>query len=60
MKNTWGLGAKMDVLKDLETKTEQQLHDITISTYQVRQISFSFASNGKFEGVLTVPFALDH
>ncbi|XP_020618418.1 uncharacterized protein LOC110056305 [Orbicella faveolata] len=24
----------MDVLKDLETKTEQELHDITISTYQ--------------------------
>ncbi|KAL9957279.1 hypothetical protein ACROYT_G038895 [Oculina patagonica] len=24
----------MDILKDLETKTEQQLHDITISTYQ--------------------------
>lgn len=36
MKNTWGLVVKMDVLKDLETKTEQELHNITILTYQVR------------------------
>lgn len=36
------VSVKMDVLKDLEAKTEQELHNITVLTYQVIQTSLHF------------------